>query len=105
MSDTDIEELRQVSENLAAATRELRETAASIADAVKTQSSSTVQINAGGISSAAALIGAGMNTVLFIILAMWVIWQDADRRAQQDAWIGVWQAKIATITAEHNKER
>ena len=106
MSDTnDVESLRQISENLATATKELKVTADRIADAVKTQSSSTVQINAGGLSSAIALVGAGMNTVLFVILAMWVIWQDAERRAQQEAWVGVWQGKIATLMAEHHKEK
>lgn len=106
MSDAnDVKELRQISENLAAATRELKETAANIADAVKTQSSSTVTINAGGIASGVALAGVGMCTVLFVILAVWVIWQDAERRAQQEAWIGVWQAKIATLVAEKNREK
>lgn len=98
-SDPDIDELRMVTADLAAAARELSDVTRNIADAARSQSnSSTVHIDAGGVSAGVALAGVGMCVVTFMLFAIWVMWQVADIKGQQESWIQVWQQRVANET-------
>lgn len=100
-SDPDIDELKHVTSDLAATARELSDAARSIAEATRGQSNnSTIHIDAGGISAGLALSGVGVCLVSFMLFAMWVMWQIADIKAQQDAWVQVWQQRVAQMVEQ-----
>lgn len=59
------------------------------------RSNSSVIINAGGITNAIAVCVAASTVMLFILFAIWVMWQVAEVKGQQEAWIQVWQQRVA----------
>lgn len=61
--------------------------------AIRTQSNNV--INAGGITNAVAVCIAASTVIAFILFAGWVMWQVSDAKAQQEAWIQVWQQRIS----------
>ena len=98
-TDPDIDDLRQMIATLAESARELSDAAHTIAETARGQSSSsTVQINAGGIPAAMALTGVGMCVILYLMLACWVILHQSESDAQQSAWISVWQDRMNEST-------
>lgn len=94
MADTD--DLGEIAASLAASTRELNDAATKIADAIGSQANtSNITIQAGGLTSAAAVCISVSSVVVMILFACWVMWQVADSKAQQEAWISVWQQRIS----------
>lgn len=73
--------------------RELTDTAAIFREV--RNSTSSVTIHAGGITGAAAICVAVSSVVVMVLFACWVMWQVADSKAQQEAWISVWQQRIS----------
>ena len=100
-ADPDIDDLRQMVATLAECARELNDATRTIAEATKGQhNNSTIHINAGGIAAGLALSGVGVCLVSFLLFAMWTMWQVGEAKAQQEAWIQVWQQHTATVTAK-----
>lgn len=79
-------------ELLVSLARELTDT---VAEFRSVRNNSSVTINAGGLTSAIAVCMAGSAIVLFILLAIWLMWQIGEIKGQQEAWIQVWQQKTA----------
>lgn len=96
MADPDIDDMREIAASLAASTRELNDAASRIAEAMPAQAnSSNITIQAGGITNAIAVCVAGSTVVLFLLFATWTMWQLTEAKAQQEAWIQVWQQRIS----------
>ena len=94
-TDPELVELRDMVTLLAESTRELNDATRAIAESAKNQTnSSTIHIDAGGISAGLALSGVGVCLVSFLLFAMWTMWLVTDAKAQQDAWIQVWQQRM-----------
>lgn len=77
-------------DDLLSLAREMSDAAAEMR-AIRTTSS--VTINAGGLTNAVAVCMAGSAIVLFVLLAIWLMWQVGEIKGQQEAWIQVWQQK------------
>lgn len=73
--------------------RELTDTVAEIRSIRSNNSSVTV--HAGGLTSAVAICVSLTATLCMLLLGFWIMWQQAEQRSQQEAWIQVWQQRIA----------
>lgn len=78
-------------DDLLSLAREMSDAAAEMR-AIRTQSS--VVINAGGITSALAICISLSAVVVMVLFGCWVMWQVSDAKAQQEAWIQVWQQRV-----------
>jgi hypothetical protein len=92
MSDSGYQGLNE--ELLISLARELTDTAAVFREV--RNSNSSVVIHAGGLTSAVAVCVACSTVVIFGLFAIWVMWQVAEVKGQQEAWIQVWQQRVAT---------
>ena len=54
----------------------------------------------GGITNAIAICGFGVCIIAFMLFAIWTMWQQADIKSQQEAWIQVWQQHVAEHKAK-----
>lgn len=79
-------------DDLLSLAREMSDAAAEMR-AIRTQSS--VVINAGGVTSALAICISVSAVVVMLLFGWWVMWQVSDAKAQQDAWIQVWQQRMS----------
>lgn len=59
------------------------------------RSNSSVVINAGGVTNAAAICIALSAAMVSMLFAVWVMWQVSEIKGQQEAWIQVWQARVS----------
>lgn len=103
MADPEKDDLREIAASLAASTRELNDAAARIADALPAAAAgncSNATINAGGVTNAVAICisiaGVISGAIVGALFATWVMWRVAEVEGQQQAWIQVWQQRIAT---------
>lgn len=97
----DLLSLQQITTDLATSARELNDAARNIAEATRTQSNtSTITVNAGGLSAGLALSGVGTCLMVILLLGMWLIWSESGRRSEQNAWVNVWQSKMAAYDAK-----
>lgn len=85
-------------ELLVSLARELTDT---VAEFRSVRNNSSVTINAGGLTSAIAVCISLTAVFVVGLFAIWIMWQQADMKAQQEAWIQVWQQRAA----EHLKEK
>jgi len=97
----DLLSLQQITTDLATSARELNDAAKNIAEATRSQSNtSTITVNAGGLSAGLALSGVGTCLMMILLLGIWQMRAESDRKATQDAWLSVFQAEIAAIKSE-----
>jgi hypothetical protein len=97
----EVEDSRQQigADDLLSLAREMSDAAAEMR-AIRTQSS--VVINAGGITSALAICISLTAVVVMMLFAIWLMWQQAEQKSQQEAWIQVWQQRIANELRKDN---
>jgi hypothetical protein len=69
----------------------------------RSNSAQSVNVHAGGITNAIAVCMSALSIVLFIVFSVWIMWQVSDSKAQQEAWIQVWQQQEAARIVEHKK--
>ena len=81
-------------ELLVSLARELTDTVAEFRSVRNNNSS--VTIHAGGLVNAVAVCVSISACMVFMLFAIWVMWQVAEIKGQQEAWIQVWQQRVAT---------
>lgn len=92
----DIEALRCAVTELVASVRETNETTRAFTEAAKDRSvQSNATINAGGVTNAVAICVSLTAVVVMMLFAIWLMWQQAEQKSQQEAWIQVWQQRVA----------
>lgn len=91
MSDSGFQGLNE--ELLISLARELTDTAAIFREVRNNNSS--VTINAGGLVGAVAVCVSLTSILCMLLLGFLLMWQQADQKSQQEAWIQVWQQRIA----------
>lgn len=102
--ETDIEALRSAVADLAVSVRETNEATRMLVEAAGSRnSSSNITIDAGGWTAGVALGGFAVLLVLFMLFAQWVMWRQGESEAQQEAWIQVWQQRMAQLAEQHKK--
>lgn len=57
---------------------------------------SNATIHAGGITNAFAVCLSISTILMFLMFGIWTMWQIAEVKGQQEAWIQVWQSRIST---------
>lgn len=101
--EADIDSLRVAVGELTAAVRETNESTRMLVEATRGRdNSSNITIDAGGWTSGVALGGFVLLIVMFMLFATWVIWQVSESKSQQEAWIQVWQQRVAEATSRKN---
>lgn len=79
-------------ELLVSLARELTDT---VAEFRSVRNNSSVTINAGGLTSAVAICISLTSVLCMVLFAVWIMWQQAEQKSQQEAWIQVWQQRVA----------
>lgn len=79
-------------ELLVSLARELTDT---VAEFRSVRNHSSVTINAGGVTSALAICISLTAVTSMLLFGIWLMWQQAEQKSQQEAWIQVWQQRIA----------
>lgn len=86
------------SDEILSLARELTDAAAAFREV---RSNSSITVNAGGLSSALAICISLTSVVVSMLFAIWLMWQIAEQKSQQEAWIQVWQQRIAELRNQH----
>jgi len=93
---TDIEALRSAVLDLVAVVKDSNETTRLLIEAARGPvSTSATTIHAGGVTSAIAVCVSLTSVVVMMLFSIWLMWQQAEQKSQQEAWIQVWQQRIA----------
>jgi hypothetical protein len=91
MSDSGFQGLNE--DLLISLARELTDTAAVFREV--RNSNSSVVINAGGLTAAVAVCVSLTSVLCMLLLGFLLMWQQAEQKSQQEAWIQVWQQRVA----------
>ncbi len=99
MSDGDHSRLEVSSDDILTLARELTDAAAEFR---AVRSNSSITVHAGGLTSALAICISLSAVVVMVLFGCWVMWQVSGAKAQQEAWIQVWQQRIANELRKDN---